>query len=279
MRHVTSTIVTACIISLTLTGWAFSQTTTQNFEAASKAFVQTYMERWSAPNPEALAFMDSVFLDKAEYFNRTLSHSALMQAKRRFADRWPMRRFTVRTDALSASCDQRHLCTVWGLVDWLCRSPERQAQATGTSVFAFQVQDGQVVLDEDGFVIARGQMLPREGGTANNATRTYSNGDIAGLRRAFYNDSADPNWIANWLAAREPFSGLARSMGQASARELTDSDGSELRYAVFQSDQGSIACMMKNERPMPAPGAVVHLRGTVAIFIDETMYLSGCSFS
>ena len=278
MRHVITTAL-ACIIGVALTGSLNSQAATQTFEDASKTFVQTYMERWSAANAEALAFMNSAFLDKAVYFNRTLDHAALMQAKRRFAERWPVRRFVVRTDALSASCDQRHLCTVWGLVDWLCRSPERQAEATGTSVFAFQVQDAQVVLDEDGFVIARGQMLSRHAGASVPSTRTYSNADIARLRRAFYNDSTDPNWIAKWLAAREPFSGVAQSMGQASARQLTDSDGSQLRYAVFQSDQGSIACMTKDAQSMPTSGAVVHLRGTVAIFIDETMYLSGCSFS
>lgn len=134
MRRVTSIIGMACIIGLALTGPAPSQSVAQTFEDASKAFIQTYMERWSSANPAALAFMDSVFLDKAVYFNRTLSHTALMQVKRRFAERWPVRRFVVRTDALSASCDQQHLCTVWGLVDWLCRSPERQAEATGTSV-------------------------------------------------------------------------------------------------------------------------------------------------
>jgi hypothetical protein len=49
-------------------------------------------------------------------------------------------------------------------------------------------------------------------------------------------------------------------------------------YAVFQSDQGPIACMMTGKRPMPPPGEAVHLQGTVAIFIDKTMYLSHCSF-
>ena len=225
--------------------------------------------------------MDEMFPNEVVYFNQTTGHAALMHAKQRFAERWPLRRFVVRPDNLGVSCDQQHLCTVWGLVDWHCRSPERHAEATGTSVFAFQVQDGQVVLDEDGFVIARGQILPRQvavAPVAPVAPDTYSNPDIPRLRKAFYDDSADPNWISNWLSAQQPFMGIARSLGPASARDLTDSNGLDMPYAVFQSDQGPIACMMAGKQPMPPPGETVHVRGAVAIFIDQTMYLSHCSF-
>ena len=278
MKHITSALVVACITGVALAPPALCQTADLTFENASIAFIHTYMQRWSLSNPEALAYMDEVFPDEAVYFNQTLSHAALMHAKRRFAERWPLRRFVVRKDNLSVSCDQQHLCTVWGLVDWQCRSPERHAEATGTSVFTFKVQDGQVMLDEDGFVIARDQILPRNAATMPVAPEVYSNPDIPKLRQAFYSDSADHNWISKWLSARQPFSGIARSLGSASARDLTDSDGLDMPYAVFQSDQGPIACMMADKQPMPPPGETVHVRGTVAIFIDQTLYLSHCSF-
>ena len=229
-------------------------------------------------NPQAMAFMDKVFPDEIVYFTQPLNHPALMQRKRRFAERWPLRSFVVRDDGMGVSCDQQHLCTVWGLVDWHCRSPERHADATGTSVFALQIQDGQIVVDEDGFVVARDRILPRDAGGPPVGRATYSNADIPGLRRAFYNQSADRDWIANWLSARRLFFGTARSLGQSSARNLTASDGSPMPYAVFQSDQGPIACMMGNKRPMPAVGEDVHVKGTIAIFIDKTMYLSKCLF-
>jgi hypothetical protein len=236
MRHVISGLVVACIAGTALAHPALCQTADLTFEDASVAFIHTYMQRWSSPNPEALAYMDEVFPDEAVYFNQTLGHAALLHAKRRFAERWPLRRFVVRKDNLSVSCDQQHLCTVWGLVDWHCRSPERHAEATGTSVFAFQVQDGQVVLDEDGFVIARGQILPRNAAAVPVAPNVYSNPDIPKLRQAFYDDSVDYNWISKWLSAQQPFRGIARSLGPASARDLTDNDGLDIPYAVFQSD-------------------------------------------
>lgn len=278
MRHPTSMVIVICITVLALVRPAPCQTTDRTFEEASGAFVQTYMKLWSSPTPEAMAYMDRVFPGEIVYFDQTLSHSAVMQQKRRFLERWPLRSFVVRNDGISVSCNQQHLCTAWGLVDWHCRSPERHADVTGTSVFAFQIQDGQTVLDEDGFVVARGQILPRDAAGAPAGRATYSNLDIPKLRQAFYSQSADRNWIDTWLSAQRPFSGMARSLGQSSARDLTGSEGSAMSYAVFQSDQGPIACMMGNNRPLPPPGDDVHVEGTVAIFIDNTMYLSNCVF-
>src|SRR4051812_1191795 len=101
MRRVLSTSAMVCIIALARTGPAPCQTASHTFEDVSKAFICTYMEQWSSPNAEALPFMDSVFPDSAVYVNRTLNHAALLQAKRRFAECWPVRRFVARTDAPS----------------------------------------------------------------------------------------------------------------------------------------------------------------------------------
>src|ERR1700712_1472554 len=146
MRYATSMLIVAWTVVLALARPAPCQTTDRTFGEASIAFVHTYMKLWSSPNPEAMAYMDKVFPDEIIYFTQPLNHPALMQRKRRFADKWPLRSFVVRDDGISVSCDQQHLCTVWGLVDWHCRSPERHADATGTSVFALQIQDGQIVL-------------------------------------------------------------------------------------------------------------------------------------
>jgi hypothetical protein len=278
MRGITSTFVIACVACLALARPAPCQTTDSTSQNAT-AFIRTYMAKWSSPNPEALAYMDQVFSNETMYFDQKLNHSAVMQAKRRFAERWPLRRFVVRDDGLSVSCDERRLCTVWGLIDWHCRSPERNADATGTSVFSFQVQDARVVVDEDGFVIARGQILPRVASAGVISPKTYSNADIPKLRQAFFDDSIHRDWIARWLAAKRPFFGVGRSLGHASARDLTDTNGGDMPYAVFQSKEGPIACMMTAKRRMPPRGKAVHIRGTVAIFIDKTLYLSHCSFA
>jgi hypothetical protein len=266
--------IATCASSLPVQARAEDRT----FEDASITFILKYMQEWSSPNASALAYMNRVFPNSAIYFDHTLTHEQLMRAKRRFAERWPLRRFLVRRGDLSVVCNARHLCTVWGLVDWRCESPERNAVARGTSVFEFQLQDAQTVVDEDGFVIARGQVLPHYSQAVPNAPIVYSNADIPKLRQSFYDDSRDRNWIASWLATQRPFAGIARSPGNAGLRELSLDDATSMPYAIFQTDQGPIACMMAAKVPLRPPGAPVNLRGTVSIFIDRTMYLSHCSF-
>lgn len=267
-----------CCASLLLPLPSSGQMTDQSLANASISFIRTYMKEWSSPNPVALAYMNAVFPDQTTYFGKTLSHAELMQAKRRFAERWPIRRFVVRPDDLSVVCDPHHLCTVWGLVNWRCESPERHADAMGTSVFEFQLQDGRIVTSEDGFVITRGQILPRVPATSPVQPVIYSNADIPRLRQAFYKDSTDPNWISAWLSAARPFNGTARSLGTEGMHELPEAGDPAVPYAIFQSKEGPIGCVMTDSRPMRPPGTEVHLHGTVSIFVGRTMYLSHCSF-
>jgi hypothetical protein len=276
--HVARVLLFACVAGLALANGAPCQQPGSDPASASVAFVRTYIARWSSSNAEALAYMDTVFGPMATYFDQSITHGALMRAKRRFTERWPVRQFAMRDDGLSVTCQEGNRCTVWGLVDWHCSSPERHADATGTSAFVFQLQDAKFVVDEDGFVVARGRILPPFVTTVPAAPASYSNADIPVLREAFFSDADDRNWITKWLAAQRRFSGTARSLGQASSRDMTAADGSELPYAVFESDQGPIACMMTDRRHMPPPGEAVHVQGTVAIFIDKTMYLSRCTF-
>ena len=123
----------------------------QTFQQASVGFIRTYFQRWSSSNAEALNYLNDVFPDQVTYFNKTLDHTALMAAKRRFVERWPERQFHERADSLNVTCDEQHFCTVWGLVDWECRSQARHEAVTGTSAFSFRLQDGMAMVAEDGF--------------------------------------------------------------------------------------------------------------------------------
>ena len=166
---------------------SFAQATERTPQEASIDFIQTYFQQWSLPNASALAYLDGVFPDRVSYFDEPLDHTSLMKAKRRFAERWPERNFAARTGSLDVTCDERHLCTVWGLVDWTCRSAQRQAYATGTSAFSLQLQDGMVVA-EDGFVVSRGRRFvwhPPESPTeavnlAESSSAAHSSGSAPG---------------------------------------------------------------------------------------------------
>ncbi|WP_428484778.1 hypothetical protein [Rhodopila sp.] len=272
-------------------------------------FTKTYFQQWSSSNAVALPYMDDVFPDQVMYFDKTLDHAALMTVKRRFADRWPERHFTERVDSLRGTCDTPHLCVVWGLVDWECRSPQRHEQASGTSVFSLQLRDGVAVVAEDGFVVSRGQALawrppeivakapdqakPPAPGTLAlrqptlaaqvnppaNHPGPYTNDDIPALRAAYFAESSDRDWVSNWLMAEKTFTGTARSLGLPGMQTLSGISGDDVHLMRFDTDHGPIACMIPSNVPAISKGSEVRIQGIVSIFIDQTMYLAHCSFT
>jgi hypothetical protein len=281
----------------------------RTFQQASVDFIQTYFEKWSASNAAALSFVDEVFPDRIVYFDKTLTHAVLMDAKRRFVERWPERHFTARPETLHVTCNAQHLCTVWGLVDWTCRSPQRHDYATGTSEFSLQLQDGQVVVSENGFVVSRGHEMTRDlpqvaaapgngqpqaeahaakppppaPGSApaksDSHPADYTNADIPALRDAYFAQAADSDWIIDWLKAQKHFTGTARSLGPSGERTVPDDNGDKLRFMLFEADQGPIACMVPDKAPVFPEGETVNIRGIISIFIDKTMYLVRCTFA
>jgi hypothetical protein len=292
---------------------AAAQGNDQTFQQASIDFIQTYFEKWSASNAVALSFVDEVFPDHIVYFNKTLTHAALMDAKRRFVERWPERRFVARPDTLKVTCDAQHFCTVWGLVDWTCRSPQRRDYATGTSQFSLQLQDGQAVVSENGFVVSRGHEMPRNppqvvAGAGNaqppaearaaqphppvpepvpesvpdkpaDQPVNYTNTDIPALRSAYLAQMSDSNWIVDWLMAQKRFAGTARSLGPSGEHTVRDDSGAELHLMLFEADQGPIACLVPDRMPAFPQGATVNIQGIISVFIDKTMYLARCTFA
>jgi hypothetical protein len=288
-----------------------AQAEDQTFQRASIDFVRIYFQQWSSANGVALAYMSDVFPDQVSYFDKTLDHASLMKAKRHFAERWPERHFVERADSLNVTCDKQHLCTVWGLVDWECRSEQRGETTHGTSGFSFQLQDGSAVIAEDGFVVARGQDMARHLPSATEASvrtkssvppalasnspsastqgvsRTsrdsqngsYSNADIPDLRAAYFAQSSDDDWIKDWLTVQRKFTGTARSLGSAGVQTLSDASGDDMHVMRFETDHGPIACMMTDSMPSFAKDSEIRIQGTVSIFIDQTMYLAHCSFT
>ena len=83
-----------------------------SFEQASTAFVQRYVEEWSDPAPAALAYMDQVYADQVYFYGKELTHTAMMNVKRKFALRWPERTLSVRPNSIQVVCDPNHLCAV-----------------------------------------------------------------------------------------------------------------------------------------------------------------------
>ena len=62
-----------------------------DFERASAAFIQQYIQEWAGPTSTALAYMDQIYPDQVDFYGKTLTHDELMTLKRKFVARWPER--------------------------------------------------------------------------------------------------------------------------------------------------------------------------------------------
>jgi len=113
-------------------------------ESESKSLAHAYLRSWSSGNDEALADLDDFFGPRVNYFGRSVDLQTLVQTKRRFAERWPVRKYRHRPGTMSVRCDsQSERCTVRSVVDWEAASPARRARSNGSLRF-------ELVLDMSG---------------------------------------------------------------------------------------------------------------------------------
>lgn len=128
-------------------------------EAQARAFVHDYFAHWSEDNSEALAYFGDSYAQEVSFYGKPVDRMTLLHGKRDYAERWPVRVYTVRPDGLRVFCnDATQTCTISGIVDWDCRSAARRAHSTGSANFSLTtVMTGGhgKVLAETGSVISR----------------------------------------------------------------------------------------------------------------------------
>lgn len=107
--------------------------TTTTPEDRALAFMARYHNAWSNPNSEALGFMDRAYADTITFYGKSVTKIDVLADKRKFADRWPRRAYSVRFGSERASCGSA--CTVSGVVDWFAESPERGRMSSGAAEF------------------------------------------------------------------------------------------------------------------------------------------------
>jgi hypothetical protein len=126
---------------------------TQSAKTRAASFVEMYHEAWSSDNLTALGFMRSAYGESVDFYGKTISKSALIDEKRRFAERWPIRSYAVRPETVLINCGAT-VCDIQGIVDWSVASPARGKTAEGAASFSMKwdsvletisFENGQVV--------------------------------------------------------------------------------------------------------------------------------------
>ena len=125
----------------------------QTPEDRALAFMGLYHDAWSKPSSEALRFMQSAYADTISFYGKPVSRVDVLADKRKFADRWPLRAYSVRHGTEHVVCNSS--CTVSGVVEWYANSPARSRISSGAAEFTlvWDVATGKIV-SEVGKVIS-----------------------------------------------------------------------------------------------------------------------------
>jgi hypothetical protein len=126
-------------------------------ERLAAARTRDYWVAWSSPNTVALTTIEGFYGNTIKFYGKVRSRSDVMKEKRKFAERWPDRKYEARDGSISIKCDPATAaCNVTGIVDWQAASPPRSARATGVAhfLFTFVLQgDRAKIASESGSVV------------------------------------------------------------------------------------------------------------------------------
>ena len=135
---------------------------------------RAYLEAWSFDTTAALRHVGELYAPRIRFYGRDLHRAALYVEKRRFIQRWPIRRYALRPGTVSVTC-KAHRCTVTGLMDWRAASPSRHAVAHGASRFVqtFDLSTGTpLIVAETGSVLQHAQRGSRAVGAIQTSLVT-----------------------------------------------------------------------------------------------------------
>lgn len=178
-------------------------------EQKALAFMTRYHDAWSLPNAEAFAFLGAAYGDRVNFYGKSATREEVLIDKRRFADRWSRRAYSVRHGSESVHCTDT--CQLDGSVEWFAQSARGDRASSGTADFTL-VWDPKTgkILSEVGKVsvidrgVSRPSRLITQWHEQNTACRG-GRGDSAETARACgRRDALDSKLAAvGWCYGRE----------------------------------------------------------------------------
>ncbi|HKD27768.1 MAG TPA: hypothetical protein VKC66_17925 [Xanthobacteraceae bacterium] len=106
-------------------------------------FIGSLFANWSSPNAQALRVLKDAYEDPVIYYDKVISREAALDEKRRFAERWPRRTYTIRPGTLIVQCgDDSRTCTVSGTTDWAVAKNAKRSTGSANFYYAVRVGEG-----------------------------------------------------------------------------------------------------------------------------------------
>ncbi|TZG35007.1 hypothetical protein AGR1_16360 [Agrobacterium sp. B1(2019)] len=129
-------------------------------EEKARAFVAEYYGAWSRKNSDALSFLEKAYAKTVDFFGKPTPNSSVLAEKRDFANRWPIRAYSVKAGSMQVTCTET--CKAEGVVDWYAKRDVGDRVSSGSAEFSFVLDwSSGVVLSESGKVILTDKNVTR----------------------------------------------------------------------------------------------------------------------
>jgi hypothetical protein len=114
-----------------------------DLEQRATNFILGLMEQLSGDPTSALRFLSSVYAPQVDYYGVVKDRDIVLKSKRQLFKQWPVRKYVIKPDSLHLKCDpDAAMCSVTGAMEWSRASERRNAYASGSSDFAYDVRLG-----------------------------------------------------------------------------------------------------------------------------------------
>jgi len=125
-------------------------------EQQAKSLVLSYYTDWSRAGTD-IERLAQYYGDTTSFYGSLEDREKIMNEKRKFSARWPIRHYTIQPNTLFAQCADT--CSVTGVVQWDVSSIERNAHSVGTANFVLKIAPngspaGGIILSENGAVLS-----------------------------------------------------------------------------------------------------------------------------
>ena len=112
-----------------------------NLQKSATSFVLSVIEQWSGPSDLSVRFLSTAYSPQVEYYGSLKDRDVVLQDKKKFAERWPVREYTVRMNTIETRCDlSTSQCDVRGILDWTASSEKRNVLASGAADFDYKCE-------------------------------------------------------------------------------------------------------------------------------------------
>ncbi len=127
----------------------------RSIHEVAAGFPAAYFARWSEPSAAAIKFFSGIYGDQVNFFGTNLPLAVVIEKKRTFAERWPIRVYSVHPDSVRTICETI-TCQLTGVVDWDARSLSGDQRSAGSATFSLEVKiqgNSVKIVSETGAVI------------------------------------------------------------------------------------------------------------------------------